>query len=173
MLLFGQIIMKYSDVSSRIAWALNQIPETIEEMAEKLGINKNTVASYKKGKADVKFSVVVGLHELYGFKPHWLITGKGNPLIPAEKFVEEREFVEESAVSKTNKSPKGKNISSIDLDLLIDIVKAVEITIADHIENISVEKKAEAISLLYSYFIDTGAEVDEKIVLRFLKLGER
>jgi len=165
--------MKYSDVSSRIAWALNQPPETIEEMAEKLGINKNTVASYKKGKADVKFSVVVGLHEIYGFKPNWLITGRGNPLVPMEKIVNEREIVEESGVSKSKKSPKGKNISSIDLDLLINIVKTVEITIADHIENISVEKKAEAISLLYSYFFDTGTAVDENIVLRFLKLGER
>jgi len=90
-----------------------------------------------------------------------------------EKIVNEREIVEESGVSKSKKSPKGKNISSIDLDLLINIVKTVEITIADHIENISVEKKAEAMSLLYSYFIDTGTEVDEKIVFRFLKLGER
>lgn len=165
--------MKYSDVSSRIAWALNQLPETIEEMSEKLGINKNTVASYKKGKTDVKFSVVVGLYEIYSFRPHWLITGKGNPLIPIEKIVEKREIVEESAVSKSKKYRKGKENSSIDQNLLIDIVKTVEIAIADHIENISVEKKAEAISLLYSYFFDTGTAVDENIVLRFLKLGER
>ena len=164
--------MKYSDVSSRIAWALNQIPETIEEMAEKLGINKNTVASYKKGKADVKFSVVVGLYELYDYKPEWLITGRGAPLIKKDNLVVETEIVEGIGVSKTRKSRKSKKTRSVNHDLLFDILKAVETTIADHIDNISVEKKAKAISLLYGYFTDTGKAVDEHIVLNFLELGE-
>jgi len=44
--------------------------------------------------------------------------------------------------------------------------------IADYIDHFSLEKKSEAIALLYDHFIITDKGVDKQIVLRFLKLGE-
>jgi hypothetical protein len=101
-----------------------------------------------------------------------LITGRGAPLIKKDNLVLETEIVEGIGVSKTRKSRKNKKTGGVNNDLLFDILKAVETTIADHIDNISVKKKAKAISLLYGYFTDTGKAVDEHIVLNFLELGE-
>ena len=144
--------MKYSDTSARIAWALNQLPETTEDIASNLGINRNTVSRYKKGKADVKFSVVVGLHEKYGFKPHWLVTGRGSPQqIRKETIVEDLVVKEEPIAAKSKKPETPIKSGYLNQDLLLDIMKSVETTISKHIKNISLDKKAEVTFLLYKY----------------------
>lgn len=173
--------MKYSDFSSRIAWALNQIPETIAEMSKNLGINKNTVAVYKKGKGDVKGSVIVALHKVYSYDPYWMITGQGDPKVNqkvrlSEVDTIERDYtVEESKgeyAEKNKGARKRKNFKTIDNDLFLDIYEKVDLMVAENIDEISSENKGRATILLYNYFSKSGEAVDEKTVLEFLKLAE-
>jgi transcriptional regulator with XRE-family HTH domain len=169
--------MIYNEFTSRIAWSLNQIPETIEEMAKKLGVNKNTIGAYKKGKGDVKGSVIVRLHDVYGYDPRWMITGQGQPKISNASGQEEPQIVEverREPKARLRKQQKAKN--NLDLDLLLTILTQVEIVIANNIGHIGLGKKAEAIVLLYDFFNRIGTDideeaVDEETVLRFLRLG--
>ena len=117
----------------------------------------------------MKGSVIVGLFYVYGYDPRWMITGQGDPQINKETIISE--IMIEGGVG-TEKSIKVRKKKNINYDLLLDILKNVEILIADYIDHISLEKKSEAIALLYNYFISTDKGVDEQIVLRFLKLGE-
>ncbi|MCP4108085.1 MAG: transcriptional regulator [Desulfobacteraceae bacterium] len=61
----------------RIAKALKETNKTNEELAQILGVNKNTIASYKKGKGDIKGIVVSGLVLNFGYNSDWLLTGEG------------------------------------------------------------------------------------------------
>lgn len=71
--------MPSSKLSDRVAWALDKIDLSNEELASVLGVNKNTIANYKKGKGDLKGIVLEGLVQNFGFHPQWLLIGTGIP----------------------------------------------------------------------------------------------
>lgn len=68
-----------TSLHERVAWALKSIQEKNHILAEKLGVNKNTISSYKNCKGDIKGVVLEGLVNIYGFSASWLISGIGSP----------------------------------------------------------------------------------------------
>lgn len=81
------LLKKPSNLTERIAWALQAIKSDREvgkgindvDLGKKLGINKDTVGSYRKGKGSYKSSVIEGLIEHYCFNAEWLLSGRGEP----------------------------------------------------------------------------------------------
>ena len=66
-------------LAQRVSWALKSIDQINDDLAANLGVNKNTVMAYKKGKGDLKGVVLEKLVELYDFNAAWLLSGSGNP----------------------------------------------------------------------------------------------
>jgi len=75
------------NLTERIAWAIKviKIEKTLDqgitdvELSKKLGTNKDTLASYRKGKGLLKGEVIDRISKLYKFNPLWLFYGKGEP----------------------------------------------------------------------------------------------
>lgn len=66
-----------SSLQERTAYILASINETIPTIGEKLGVNRNTITAYKKGKGDLKGVVIENLVSVYSVNPTWLLTGEG------------------------------------------------------------------------------------------------
>ncbi|MBN1830261.1 MAG: helix-turn-helix transcriptional regulator [Deltaproteobacteria bacterium] len=75
------------NLRDRLAWSLTIIKEDAEldkgikdvDLAKKLGISENTLATYRKGGGDLKGVVIEKLIEHYNFSPDWLFKGVGEP----------------------------------------------------------------------------------------------
>jgi len=71
-------------LSDRVAWAITKIKDDPEwtdvRLGEKLGVDKNTIAAYRKKEGLIKGSVIEGLAVGFGYNPMWLLKGEGNPL---------------------------------------------------------------------------------------------
>lgn len=78
-------------LAERIAWAIETIKSdrdldknaTDEDLAGKLGTNKNTVGDYRKKKGLIKGMVLERLVAIYHFNPEWILEGKGEPFAGA------------------------------------------------------------------------------------------
>jgi hypothetical protein len=78
-------------LAERIAWAIETIKSdrdldknaTDEELAGKLGTNKNTIGDYRKKKGLIKGLVLERLVSIYRFNPDWILEGKGEPFAGA------------------------------------------------------------------------------------------
>lgn len=80
-------------LEERVAWIIDLIKKrdylNNVQLAEKLGVNKNTVAAYSVGKGDLKGVALAGIVKHYGINGEWLISGHGEPFPGAkEKFPE-------------------------------------------------------------------------------------
>lgn len=69
------------DLAERVAWAIKQTGDKHEVLVKRLGVSLNTITAYKRGKGDLKGSVLAGLVSHYGFSPEWLLTGEGRPYL--------------------------------------------------------------------------------------------
>lgn len=81
------------DEKERIAWAINYLKKEHrlkdQELAKKWGIDKNTVAAYRRAKGIAKGNVLASLAKDFGINGEWIITGKGEPFPGArDKFPE-------------------------------------------------------------------------------------
>ncbi len=65
-------------LSYRVAKALKKTGKTNEQLAQTLGVNKNTISAYRNEKGDIKGIVIENLVRKYGFSPVWLLTGQGD-----------------------------------------------------------------------------------------------
>jgi DNA-binding XRE family transcriptional regulator/DNA-binding transcriptional MerR regulator len=69
--------MDAPSLSSRVAQSLNATGLTNDELAQILGVNKNTISAYRNKKGDLKGKVLQGLSEHFDINPEWLLTGNG------------------------------------------------------------------------------------------------
>lgn len=90
----------------RIAWALKQTGKSNDDLAQILGVNRNTIAAYKNRKGDLKGIVLVGLAEKFNFNPVWLLTGEGKPYRKGQG-----EF--EGSTERTTSYKSGEKIASV------------------------------------------------------------
>lgn len=61
----------------RIAYALEYLGRSNDELAKALGVNRNTISAYRLKKGDLKGIVLSNLASKFGFNPDWLLTGEG------------------------------------------------------------------------------------------------
>lgn len=77
-----------SELRGRIAEILEEIGLNNDELARKLGVNKNTISAYRKGKGDLKGILLSNLSKKFGYSPDYLLMGIGPKRIgdkPTEK----------------------------------------------------------------------------------------
>lgn len=67
------------ELNSRVAYILAAVEGSNEVLAEKLGVNKNTISAYKNGKGGIKGIVLERLVSLFGVRSQWLLSGEGEP----------------------------------------------------------------------------------------------
>lgn len=80
-----------NSLSGRVAFVIARIDETIPVIAQKLGVNKNTVTAYKKGDADPKGRALENLVKVYRVNPVWLLSGTG-PIYKDDKSKQKTEM---------------------------------------------------------------------------------
>ena len=68
---------KLDTLQKRVAYLLSNLNETYDSLAEALGVNRNTIMSYKKGKGDLKGIVIENLAIKYSVNANWLLKGQG------------------------------------------------------------------------------------------------
>jgi len=155
--------MKESALSKRIAKALKHTGKSNEDLAQALGVNKNTIAAYKNEKGDLKGIVLVGLVEKFNFNPDWLLAGK-EPMVFGEK--EAQEFIKE-ALLDTAASPES---AALETEVLAQVIEGVEEFLRDEEKELEPDTKARLISLLYEHFSKAKEEPNQKTIENYLKL---
>jgi len=109
------MLKKPDTLAERVAWALQLIKQDREigkgindvDLAKKLGIDKNTLGSYRKGKGSFKSSVAEKLIEYYKFSADWLLRGAGAPFTGSEQYGRKGGLVfVESDLSSAREVPK-------------------------------------------------------------------
>jgi len=64
-------------LSERAAYVIRAINDTIPIIAQNLGVNKNTITTYKNAKGDLKGIAIENLVKRYNVNPEWILTGEG------------------------------------------------------------------------------------------------
>ncbi len=71
------------DFEERVAWIINLIKDREGlnniQIGQMLGVNKNTILAYSKGRGDLKGVALAGIVKNFGISGEWLIAGKGEP----------------------------------------------------------------------------------------------
>lgn len=144
-------IIPEMDLKKRTRWAINQAIETNnlsnEKLSKLLGVNKNTINSYRTKKTPPTVAFIQGLSEHFGFNPAWLVTGEGP--VYMEKGREERPMpaykkAEETEPSRVE-SPKS-TYGTIDFKISEMLYKATKVLESDTVYSIAL---ASGILALY------------------------
>ncbi|WP_374990000.1 helix-turn-helix domain-containing protein [Rhizobium sp. TH2] len=53
--------------------------------ARKLGVGKQTLASYERGKTEPTASILLAYQRAFGIRPDWLLTGAGSMFVDPYK----------------------------------------------------------------------------------------
>ena len=112
------------------------------EFAERMELSPRAYQNYERGEREVPAAVLTALYEVYGADPLWVLMGLSSDL---------------------------PTVSTTDLDVLEDVVIAVETRLKKGRRTIAPEKKARLIKLMFLYFRDKP-EVDEAHVAEMLAL---
>jgi len=72
-------------INERITASRTYANLTQDALAKAIGVGKRTLADYEKGVSEPKASTVVDIAENCKINPNWLLTGKGEMLLIAEK----------------------------------------------------------------------------------------
>lgn len=97
------------------------------EFAERMGLSPRAYQNYERGEREVPAVVLKALYEVYGADPLWLLTGLNTDL---------------------------KATTAADLDVLEEVVIALETRLRKTRRALSAEKKARLIKLMFLYFRD-------------------
>lgn len=73
----------------RVSEAIEKIGMSDADVAQKLGVNRNTISAYKKEKGDLKGIVLLNLVNEFEFNPDWLLTGRGPEKVRRSEIVRE------------------------------------------------------------------------------------
>jgi len=131
-----------------------------EEFVPYVGVSKSTLARYERGSRSPDAEFIGLLLENFGINPVWFIYGT------------DQKYLSSNRLTHEGHSPgKPTKLPSIDHELLREIIEGVEESLTSNELELSTEKKAQIISLLYEHFTETGKEVDEQTVTRYLRLG--
>lgn len=82
------------NIGDRIKELRKEKGMTQEEFAEKLGIKRNTVATYEVGKSEPSDSAVVLICTIFNVSEVWLRTGEGEPFVEKSLNEEIKTFVD-------------------------------------------------------------------------------
>lgn len=78
----GQRTIPEMGLKERTRWAINQVVKTNnlsnEKLSKLLGVNKNTINSYRTKKTPPSVAFIQSLSDHFGFNPAWLVTGEGS-----------------------------------------------------------------------------------------------
>lgn len=97
------------------------------EFAERMGLSPRAYQNYERGEREVPAVVLKALYEVYGADPLWVLTGLSTDLTAT---------------------------STADLDVLEEVVIALEIRLKRTRRALPPEKKARLIKLMFLYFRD-------------------
>lgn len=152
-----------STLQDRVAYVLNHIEGTHEDLAENLGVNRNTITSYKKGQGNLKGVVLENLVLKYDINPIWLLTGRGEYHIVGELQDPEttNEFVKASIERDSSKNEKYLIHSPLNSKILRSAIKHIEEWGEETKVKISVDLKSELVSILYELAL-SGEDVKSK-----------
>ncbi|MCT9072797.1 helix-turn-helix domain-containing protein [Cupriavidus gilardii] len=123
-----------------------------DALARKTGIPRSTLETYLTGKAEPKASRIAEICEVSGVNTQWLLTGTG-PMQLNER--------------GTEVTPS--HGSAVDSQLLELVIERLETKIAATGKKVSAKKKAELVTLLYDYIVETG-KAEGPSVERILRL---
>ncbi|MGH8758767.1 MAG: helix-turn-helix domain-containing protein [Burkholderiales bacterium] len=130
------------EIGRRLA-ALRERSRLVQtEFAEGMGVSPRAYQNYERGERELPAAVLTALYETYGADPLWVLTGLTSDL---------------------------PTVTAKDLDILEDVVIALEGRLKKARRSIGPEKKARLIKLMFLYFRDKPG-VDEAHVLDMLAL---
>lgn len=132
--------------------------DTQAEFGAKLGVHANTLARYEKGE---RLQLAQLLEQICRQRPNlnpaWLLTGEGDPQL--DQVREARPAYASDACGST-----------LDADLLTDIIEAIEQVMAERKIALKAAKKARLILELYERFRERCI-VDKATVIRLVDLA--
>jgi len=135
-------------------WQLSQ-----KEMDVKIGISTSAYQYYERGERDVPSGVLIKI-TTYGVNSRWLLTGEGEPYL-----------ADDDANSENMPDSTGAPQAPIDMDFLKDVIEVVERVLSKHGLILDPPDKAEAITILYEMYRDTGKKPEERTAERVLRLA--
>jgi len=125
------------DFEERVSWVINNVKEkeklTNIQLAEILGVDKNTVRAYAKGKGSLKGCALSAIVKKFGINAEWLIAGNGEPFPGArQKYPEVCGPEDESIVSSIPRATARSDAPVVDapafqIDLGEDVRLAIEV----------------------------------------------
>mgnify|MGYP001176973917 FL=1 len=124
------------DLHERISSVLLGTGKSNDELAQILGVNKNTISAYKNKHGDLKGIVLEGIVKHFDINPVWLLTGSGTRILN-EPYM----------------------IQSLDKVTLKAIIMAIDEIIEEECLIISSETKAD---LILSYYEGFRRDIEER-----------
>lgn len=138
---------------------------TQQEFAEKVGIKRNSVATYETGKSNVGDPTAMLICNTFNVNEDWLRSGVGEPFRPASKEEQVKRLIEKATgLSDNFKEQFAATLSSLTYDdwkIIIDMANELA-NIKKHETELSVENIED------SYSMDDlqGLSEDEQELLR-------
>lgn len=121
----------------RVSWIINFIKERDGlnniQLGQSLGVNKNTIQAYSKGKGELKGAALAAIAKNFGINGEWLIAGNGEPFPGArEKYPEACGPEKEPIVSSIPRATARSDAPVVDaqafqIDLGEDVRLAIEV----------------------------------------------
>lgn len=131
-------------IGRRLGAARDRVRLSQNEFAERLGISPRAYQNYERGEREVPATVLRLLYEAFGIDPLWVLIGPGM-------------------------DPSGAD-APVPLDLVEQIVVAVESRLQRSHKQLPPEKKGRLVRLLYQHFRDKP-QFDPAYVVDYLALA--
>lgn len=91
-----------NDLNDRLKEFRKKLGITQEELAKRMGLKRNTIATYEMGKYEMPESSILLLCRIYNVSRDWLQYGKGEMFIPDDEI--------KGIAQKYNLSPKAEQV---------------------------------------------------------------
>jgi transcriptional regulator with XRE-family HTH domain len=161
------------DWALRIKKKREEVGLTQEELAKKVDVSKTAIQNWETGKNRPAGNNLKALAVVLDCTTDWMLFG-GEPEILASEVVrypgQKGKRIASHVTYPMPLEYSGKFENAFNVDLLKNIIEWVEEREIAEPLDLSTEKKARLIALMYDRFFKTGEVLDEKIMVNYLRL---
>jgi len=145
-----------TSIGERLKTAREKLGLTQAQLAEALEVkHKNTISTWERGLHFPSADVLLLIREKFGISVEWLVAGEGMMRVG------------EKAEEKAQCPPC---VSTVNLEVLTEIIGAVEEGLEMLRLTLKPDKKAELIAIYYEELYEKKKKPDKRSILRWLRL---